>query len=67
MKVEISKDWSMKMAALEAGQEIGAGALAADPTPCPFADPRFYLDVDTPCPVCGAFGSDMSVFDKCKG
>ena len=25
-------------------------------TKCPFSDPEFNLDVDTPCPVCGATG-----------
>lgn len=23
---------------------------------CPFSDPKFDLDFDIPCPVCGAFG-----------
>jgi transcriptional regulator with XRE-family HTH domain len=31
MKIEITKDWCMRMAQLEADGEIGAGALAIDP------------------------------------
>jgi len=31
MKIEISKDWCMRMAQLEAEAEIGAGAFAIDP------------------------------------
>src|SRR3990167_4778640 len=31
MKIEISKDWCLKMASLEGDTEIGAGVTAADP------------------------------------
>lgn len=31
MKIDVSKDWSMTMAQLEAGVEVGAGLIAADP------------------------------------
>jgi HTH-type transcriptional regulator, competence development regulator len=31
MRIELTKDWCMRMAQLEAGDEIGAGPLAIDP------------------------------------
>lgn len=31
MKIDVTKDWSMTMAQLEAGAEVGAGLIAADP------------------------------------
>ena len=31
MKIDVTKDWSMMMAQLEAGAEVGAGLIAADP------------------------------------
>lgn len=35
---------------------------------CPFIDPKFEMDVDDPCPVCGLRGFDWpEVGDKCVG
>lgn len=36
------------------------------PARCPFIDPKFELDPDTPCPVCGGLGHIDSEID-CKG
>jgi hypothetical protein len=33
MKLQISKEWCMRMAELEGDSEVGAGALAMDPQP----------------------------------
>lgn len=32
---------------------------------CPFADPKYTLPLNTPCPTCGALGSNMDGFTKC--
>lgn len=33
---------------------------------CPFNNPKYYLDVSKPCPVCGALGNDVNdVIKKC--
>lgn len=40
-------------------------AMAQPLTACPFSDPKYYLDNDAPCPVCGALGDDDSAENKC--
>lgn len=32
---------------------------------CPFADERYALDIDDPCPICGETGREWE--DKCIG
>jgi hypothetical protein len=32
---------------------------------CPFENPATCIDLDVPCPVCGALGSDESADVKC--
>lgn len=35
---------------------------------CPFIDPEYMLDVNTPCPVCGILGLELpEIEDHCVG
>lgn len=43
-------------------ERAAAGIVASK---CPFDDPRTYMDLHTPCPVCGALGSDDSADMLC--
>ena len=48
----MDKDWIIEKAKAEAGQEIGAGALARDPDLCSDCPPDEYPTDKTRCSPC---------------
>jgi hypothetical protein len=51
-KIEISKEQCLRLAKAEGDSEVGAGALAMDPTLCGDCPPSDYPTDETRCAPC---------------